>query len=54
MNNYLTASLLNKLDDEDKKNEIWSAYQKDIADDHYYFARSCIRQNFSGSGKFIY
>jgi len=24
-----------------------SAYQKEIADDHYYFARSCIRQNFS-------
>lgn len=27
------------------KNEIWAAYQKEIADDHYYFARSCIRQN---------
>ncbi len=25
---------------------VWSAYQKDIADDHYYFARSCVRQNF--------
>ena len=24
----------------------WTEYQKDIADDHYYFARSCIRQNF--------
>ena len=24
----------------------WLAYQKEIADDHYYFARSCIRQNF--------
>ncbi len=28
-----------------KKNTNWLAYQKDIADDHYYFARSCIRQN---------
>jgi len=28
-----------------RKNEIWAAYQKEIADDHYYFARSCIRQN---------
>jgi heterodisulfide reductase subunit B len=27
------------------KNEIWMAYQKEIADDHYYLARSCIRQN---------
>lgn len=24
----------------------WSEYQKEIADDHYYYARSCIRQNF--------
>lgn len=24
----------------------WSDYQKDIADDNYYYARSCIRQNF--------
>jgi len=24
----------------------WNSYQKEIADDHYYFARSCIRQNF--------
>lgn len=24
----------------------WADYQKEIADDHYYFARSCIRQNF--------
>ena len=28
------------------KNPMWEAYQKEIADDHYYFARSCIRQNF--------
>ncbi len=24
----------------------WSKYQKEIADNHYYYARSCIRQNF--------
>ncbi len=24
----------------------WKEYQKDIADDNYYYARSCIRQNF--------
>jgi heterodisulfide reductase subunit B len=28
------------------KQRLWDEYQKDIADDHYYFARSCIRQNF--------
>lgn len=28
-----------------RKNEIWAEYQKEIADDKYYFARSCIRQN---------
>jgi len=27
-------------------NENWEKYQKEIADDKYYFARSCIRQNF--------
>lgn len=27
------------------KNRNWQAYQKEIADDHFYFARSCIRQN---------
>lgn len=27
------------------KNINWQAYQKEIADDRYYFARSCIRQN---------
>src|SRR4030042_3220885 len=25
---------------------VWRDYQKEIADDNYYFARSCIRQNF--------
>ena len=24
----------------------WNNYQKEIADDNYYYARSCIRQNF--------
>ena len=28
------------------RNQNWEAYQKDIADNNYYFARSCIRQNF--------
>ncbi len=28
------------------KQRIWNDYQKDIADDNYYFQRSCIRQNF--------
>lgn len=28
------------------KKPMWEAYLKEIADDHYYFARSCIRQNF--------
>lgn len=27
------------------KNEQWESYQKEIADDRFYFARSCIRQN---------
>ncbi len=24
----------------------WQNYQKNIADDHYYYVRSCIRQTF--------
>lgn len=28
------------------KQRIWSEYQKDIPDDHWYYVRSCIRQNF--------
>lgn len=28
------------------KRSSWSDYQKDIADNNYYYARSCIRQNF--------
>ena len=28
------------------KQRIWVEYQKDIPDDHYFYVRSCIRQNF--------
>lgn len=28
------------------KQKIWSDYQKEIPDDHWFYARSCIRQNF--------
>lgn len=28
------------------KTIIWKDYQKEIPDDHYFFVRSCIRQNF--------
>lgn len=31
---------------EEGKRRIWKDYQKEIADDHYYYARSCVRQNF--------
>ena len=27
------------------KQKIWSDYQKEIPDDHYFYVRSCIRQN---------
>jgi heterodisulfide reductase subunit B len=37
-----------------RKSEIWSAYQKDIADDRYYFARSCIRQNIFPAAENLY
>jgi heterodisulfide reductase subunit B len=36
------------------KNQIWEQYQKEIADDHYYFARSCIRQNFFPASEVMY
>lgn len=29
-----------------EKKIIWKDYQKEIPDDHYFFVRSCIRQNF--------
>lgn len=33
---------------------IWSDYQKEIADDHFFYVRSCIRQSFfPGSEKFF-
>jgi heterodisulfide reductase subunit B len=28
------------------KQHIWKEYQKDIADDRYFYVRSCVRQNF--------
>jgi heterodisulfide reductase subunit B len=28
------------------KKQLWKEYQKEIATDHYFYARSCIRQNF--------
>lgn len=28
------------------KQKIWSDYQKEIPDNHYFYMRSCIRQNF--------
>lgn len=32
------------------KHKVWSDYQKDIANDNFYFVRSCIRQTlFPGS-----
>ena len=36
------------------KNQRWMSYQKEIADDHYYFARSCIRQNFFPASETIF
>ncbi|MCU0461676.1 MAG: heterodisulfide reductase-related iron-sulfur binding cluster [Bacteroidales bacterium] len=37
-----------------RNNDNWTAYQKEIADDHYYFARSCIRQNFFPAAENLY
>lgn len=31
---------------EQGKQHIWEQYQKDIADDHFFYVRSCVRQNF--------
>jgi heterodisulfide reductase subunit B len=28
------------------KKKLWQEYQKEIANDHYFFVRSCIRQSF--------
>ena len=30
----------------ERKQFVWRDFQKEIADDHYYYVRSCIRQNF--------
>lgn len=39
---------------EEGKRKIWRDYQKEIPDDHWYYVRSCIRQNFfPGSEKFF-
>ncbi len=36
------------------KKRIWSDYQKEIADDHFFYVRSCIRQSFfPGSEQFF-
>ena len=36
------------------KKKIWSDYQKEIADDHFFYVRSCIRQSFfPGSEQFF-
>lgn len=37
-----------------RRNEIWSLYQKEISDNKYYFARSCIRQNFFPAAENLY
>ncbi len=37
-----------------QRNLNWESYQKEIAEDHYYFARSCIRQNFFPAAEEIY
>jgi heterodisulfide reductase subunit B len=33
---------------------MWNTYQKDIADNNYYYARSCIRQNFFPASEFLF
>lgn len=37
-----------------RKSNRWESYQKDIANDNYYFARSCIRQNFFPAAENLY
>lgn len=34
------------MDEQLGKNAVWANYQKEIANDHYYYCRSCIRQTF--------
>jgi len=39
---------------EEGKKRIWADYQKEIADDHFFYVRSCIRQSFfPGSEQFF-
>lgn len=36
------------------KRLIWNNYQKDIADDDYYYVRSCVRQNFFPASEVVF
>jgi Heterodisulfide reductase, subunit B len=36
------------------KKKIWSEYQKDIPDNHYFYVRSCIRQTFFPASEFTF
>ena len=36
------------------KQQIWNDYQKEIADDRYYYASSCIRQTFFPGSEWAY
>ncbi len=43
-----------KLSNRKNINQRWLSYQKRIADNHYYFARSCIRQNFFPASETVF
>lgn len=36
------------------KKRIWADFQKEIPDDHYFYARSCIRQNFNPGAERVF
>ncbi len=36
------------------KQQIWNEYQKEIAEDKYFYARSCIRQTFFPGSEWAY
>lgn len=36
------------------KRHLWKDYQKEIADNHFYYARSCVRQNFFPASEFTF
>jgi len=38
----------------DGKRNVWHNYQKEIADDHFYYVRSCIRQNFFPGSEYAF